>query len=131
MKITVIGWELPPAFSGGLGIHTINLFSIISKFAEVEIYIPNMARLYPVYPFSVKTIPLTSQGFKSGYEPIITNFYEAVEEYNQKVVKAFNPKNTAVIHCHDWITFKAGIELKEKYGIPLVVTVHSTEIDRS
>jgi glycosyltransferase involved in cell wall biosynthesis len=131
MRVSVIGWELPPAFSGGLGIHTINLFSIISKFAEVEIYIPNMARFYPFYPFSVKTVPLTLQGFKSSYEPIITNFYEAVEEYNQKVVKIFNAKNIDVIHCHDWITFKAGIEIKEKYGIPLVVTVHSTEIDRS
>lgn len=131
MKVTVIGWELPPAFSGGLGIHTLNLFSIISKFAEVEIYIPKMAELYPIYPFSVKTIPLSAQGLKSNYEPIITNFYEAVEEYNQKVVKTFAAKNTDVIHCHDWITFKAGIELKEKYGIPLVVTVHSTEIDRS
>lgn len=131
MKISVIGWELPPAFSGGLGIHTINLFSLISKFASVEIYIPKIAILYPHYPFTVKTIPMTEQGMKSNYEPDIKNFYDAVQEYNRKVVNMFSSKDADIIHCHDWITFTAGIELKEKYGIPLVVTVHSTELDRS
>jgi glycosyltransferase involved in cell wall biosynthesis len=131
MKIAVIGWELPPAFSGGLGIHTINLFSIISKFADVEVFIPKMSMLYPAYPFSVKLVPLTYSGMKNNYEPLIPDFNNAVTEYNNNVVNYFDPRSTDVIHCHDWITFRAGIELKEKYGIPLVVTVHSTEIDRS
>jgi glycosyltransferase involved in cell wall biosynthesis len=131
MKIAVIGWELPPAFSGGLGVHTINLFSVISKFAKVEVYIPRMAALYPSYPFSVRVIPLSNRGMKSNYEPLMPNFNDAVLEYNQKVVSAFSPRGVDVMHCHDWITFNAGIALKEKYGIPLVVTVHSTEMDRS
>ncbi len=131
MKIGVIGWELPPAFSGGLGIHTINLFSIISKFAEVDVYIPKMSMLYPSYPFKVRLVPLTYNGMKGNYELQVPDFNQAVIEYNQKVVDAFDANGTAVIHCHDWITFNAGIELKERYGIPLVVTVHSTEIDRS
>jgi glycogen(starch) synthase len=36
-----------------------------------------------------------------------------------------------VIHCHDWMTFPAGIAAREVSGKPLVVHVHSTEGDRS
>lgn len=36
-----------------------------------------------------------------------------------------------MIHCHDWLTIKAGVKLKNKLGIPLVLTIHSTEFDRS
>jgi len=35
-----------------------------------------------------------------------------------------------VIHCHDWMTFPAGIAAKKATGKPLVVHVHATEYDR-
>lgn len=36
-----------------------------------------------------------------------------------------------VIHVHDWMTFAAGIEVKNSSGKPLVVQIHSTEFDRT
>ncbi|MEN2991974.1 MAG: glycosyltransferase family 4 protein [Bacteroidia bacterium] len=36
-----------------------------------------------------------------------------------------------IIHAHDWLTYLAGLWLKEKTGKPLVVHVHATEYDRS
>ncbi len=36
-----------------------------------------------------------------------------------------------VIHAHDWMTFTAAKMIKEIYNIPLVVHIHSTEIDRA
>lgn len=36
-----------------------------------------------------------------------------------------------IIHCHDWMTFSAGIRIKQQSGKPLVVHVHSLEYDRS
>lgn len=35
-----------------------------------------------------------------------------------------------VIHAHDWMTMLAGIKIKEQSGKPLVVHIHSLEIDR-
>ena len=35
-----------------------------------------------------------------------------------------------VIHAHDWMTFLAGIHLKDRYHKPLVLHVHSLEYDR-
>ncbi|MFH1849685.1 MAG: glycosyltransferase family 4 protein [archaeon] len=36
-----------------------------------------------------------------------------------------------VIHCHDWMTFQAGIEAKAVSGKKLIVQVHATEFDRT
>jgi glycosyltransferase involved in cell wall biosynthesis len=36
-----------------------------------------------------------------------------------------------VIHAHDWLTYRAGIEAKRFSGKPLVVHIHATEFDRS
>lgn len=36
-----------------------------------------------------------------------------------------------IIHVHDWMTMLAGIKIKAQSGKPLVVHVHSLEVDRS
>jgi glycogen synthase len=36
-----------------------------------------------------------------------------------------------VIHVHDWMTMLAGIKIKEQSGKPLVMHIHSLEVDRS
>lgn len=36
-----------------------------------------------------------------------------------------------VIHAHDWMTMLAGIKIKQKTGKPLVMHIHSLEVDRS
>ena len=140
MRISVIGWELPPAFSGGLGVHTINIFSIINKIFDVTLYIPDVSGLYPYYPFRVKRVKtnykineknIRNESYYTGFDGIkFHDFNEKIKYYNEMVVDQFDPE-TDIIHCHDWITFEAGIELKERYNKPLVITVHSTEIDRS
>jgi glycosyltransferase involved in cell wall biosynthesis len=61
---------------------------------------------------------------------IAGQFFEAVSRYNTLVVTKV--KGTYdVIHCHDWLTIQASIALKDLLGVPLVLTVHSTEYDRS
>ncbi|MGZ3899029.1 MAG: glycosyltransferase family 4 protein, partial [Bacteroidia bacterium] len=36
-----------------------------------------------------------------------------------------------IIHAHDWMTMIAGIKIKERTGKPLVMHIHSLEVDRS
>jgi glycosyltransferase involved in cell wall biosynthesis len=64
------------------------------------------------------------------------NFYDSVYYYNKLVVSKVEENirkegKYDAIHCHDWLTMNAGVEIKEKWGIPFVLTVHSTEYDRS
>ena len=40
-------------------------------------------------------------------------------------------ENFDVIHAHDWLSFPAGVAAKNATGKPLVVHIHSTEIDRT
>lgn len=46
----------------------------------------------------------------------------------QKIAEKFD---FDVIHAHDWLTYEAGVAIKEASGKPLVVHVHATEYDRS
>jgi len=36
-----------------------------------------------------------------------------------------------IIHAHDWLTFRAGLEAKRVSGKPLVIHVHATQYDQS
>lgn len=40
-------------------------------------------------------------------------------------------KDFDIIHAHDWMTFVAGMEIKALTGKPLVLHVHSLEVDRN
>ncbi|MCL5732144.1 MAG: glycosyltransferase family 4 protein [Candidatus Thermoplasmatota archaeon] len=132
MKIAVIGWELPPAFSGGLGVHTINLFGRLAAIMNIDVYVPAMKRLGRNYPFNVVPVRLQRGVIGNPYEiEGFPDFREAVDDYNVRVFERFDPHGVSLVHCHDWITFRAGEMIREKYGIPLVVTFHSTERDRS
>lgn len=132
MKVAVIGWELPPAFSGGLGVHTINLFGRLAGSISIDIYVPRMRRLGNSYPFRVIPVKIRNGILGSPYEiEGFPDFRAAVDDYNLNVLEKFRPEGVSLVHCHDWITFQAGQMIKERYGIPLVITFHSTERDRS
>jgi len=126
-SIGVLGWELPPFFAGGLGIHTLNLFSIIGRIENITLYIPRFTNEAIRYAFRVKMVNYNPVG--SPYEKN-KEFYQKVMDYNEILINEVS-KDHDIIHMHDWITVPAGIKLKEKYGKKLVFTVHSTEYDRS
>jgi len=59
------------------------------------------------------------------------DFFSKVRKYTVSAVRKLKSRQCDVIHCHDWMTFPAGIALKEQKKKPLVVTIHSTEFDRT
>ena len=61
---------------------------------------------------------------------IAGGFFDAVSRYNTLVATTVKGAYD-VIHCHDWLTIQASITLKDLLGVPLILTVHSTEYDRS
>jgi glycogen synthase len=54
----------------------------------------------------------------------VTKFGEIAAELSRKI-------KFDVIHVHDWMTMIAGMMIKEKSGKPLVMHIHSLEVDRS
>jgi len=138
----MLGWEFPPAKTGGLGTHcyelvknlgakNVNVVLLIPKRSQnIKHNIPNVeieeVGSVPIMPYnSTRESTVT---FEKGYG---WNFFKEVEIFNKKCVEAALKKKFDVIHCHDWITMNAGIEIKKKTGKPLIITVHSTEYDRT
>lgn len=54
-----------------------------------------------------------------------------VMKFTNVAVRLALNKEFDVIHAHDWMTFLAGIKIKELTGKPLVLHIHATEVDRS
>ena len=141
MKIAMIGWEYPPFKAGGLATHCYGLTrSLTDKGIKVDFFMPKTKKSASSDKDNLRIIEVGETEIfpydRPDSKEIGGNFFEAVYYYNrivvskvEKYIKAGN--NYKAVHCHDWLTMKAGIEIKEKWGIPLVLTIHSTEYDRS
>jgi len=75
---------------------------------------------------------LQSPGQSKSYD---LGFFEAVAVYNHLaallVEKKHRQRPYDVVHVHDWISARAGMDVTRRTGLPLVSTVHSTEYDRT
>jgi len=141
MKIAMVGWEYPPFKAGGLATHCYGITrSLADKNIKVDFYMPktkhtstsDKPNLVIKEVGEAEIFPYDRPDSKE----IAGKFYDAVYRYNDLVVARIKRNLNArgkynAIHCHDWLTMKAGITLKESTGIPLILTVHSTEYDRS
>ncbi len=58
------------------------------------------------------------------------NVKDKIFLYNRLVEELAQNIEFDIIHAHDWMTFLAGISLKNTYNKPLVLHVHSLEYDR-
>jgi glycogen(starch) synthase len=141
MKIAMIGWEYPPFKAGGLATHCYGLTrSLSDKNVHVDFYMPKTKNSSNNDKSNLKIIEVGETEIfpydRPDSKEIGGNFYEAVYYYNSLVVSKIEKNINKygkydAIHCHDWLTMKAGVSLKEKWSIPLVLTIHSTEYDRA
>ncbi|MFT4303844.1 MAG: glycosyltransferase family 4 protein [Candidatus Woesearchaeota archaeon] len=59
------------------------------------------------------------------------DLYSEVWRYRQKAKLIAMRDDYDLIHCHDWMTYGAGIEAKKISGKPLLLHIHATEFDRT
>lgn len=76
-------------------------------------------------------LTLVNEQGKGGKHIYGANILEEVERYAQQALAIAMTEEFDVIHAHDWVTFQAGIAIKEATGKPLMVHVHITEFDKS
>jgi glycosyltransferase involved in cell wall biosynthesis len=131
----MLGWEYPPFKVGGLGTHCYGLTrSLADKNVKVDFYMPKTKHKFDNDKDNLAIIEVGETEIFPYDRPedkeLAGQFFEAVYRYNDLLVSRIEGKYDA-IHCHDWLTMKAGVAIKEKTGIPLVLTIHSTEYDRS
>lgn len=139
MKVAMIGWEFPPFMAGGLGIHCLELTAQLSKMGTaIDFYMPHMALEGDLrvgdHHKHLKIIEVPADpdiGPYAGSRAYEESFNAAVDQYNRRILDAFQSHDADILHAHDWITLQAGVELKKRTGKPLVWSCHSTEYDRS
>ena len=149
MKILMLGWELPPHNSGGLGVACINLAkALASDGADIDFVVPydadhsdikfmkvlSATHLDPLYRYGIgaydskylidEIIPTVDSENMVSIRDVQRTYSQFVEEY----LMEYKPD---VVHAHDWLTFEAGVLAKKNFGIPLIAHVHATEYDRS
>lgn len=138
LHILMVGWEFPPNYSGGLGVHVFELcreitllghrITHLSPFAGPFTPIPGVTFRYPTEPPpSDSRFPPT---YWSGTDPE-SPFLGAMDAYNAWVSQLDSVADIDVVHVHDWFGTVGGAALARRLNRPLVMTVHSTEYDRS
>lgn len=147
----MLGWELPPHYSGGLGVVCYQLCQhLANKGVDIEFVIPYEAD-YSFVDF-MKVLPATAFRHHSiasllgSYDSLSYDQKKTIETegasanmsihdlqylYAKNIEKIVEVKEFDVLHAHDWLTFTAGILAKQRTGKPLIAHVHSTEFDRA
>ena len=150
MKILMLGWELPPHHTGGMGIICYQMCKqLANSGADIEFILPYTAsfpnikfmKINPALPIGVSKVIGGNAGstYDSQYFEYVmsdgTTRGVAMNEHQAKyadyVSKLVKYADYDVIHAHDWLTFRAGMMAKQVSGLPLIVHVHSTEYDRA
>ena len=54
-----------------------------------------------------------------------------VIEFSKIATKLAMKHDFDIVHAHDWLTFLAGVEIKEATGKPLAIHVHASQFDRA
>ncbi len=155
----MIGWELPPHNSGGLGTACAAMAdALVRDGYNLKFTLPYLAKdtqtnydvvdcshaswsqIFPDYALSKPPFHAYSNhkklqiNGKNNSLPLPGSWMEdRVEEYaNQVFAYALSHLGSFdLVHAHDWMTMPAAIRIKQELGIPFVAHIHSTEYDRS
>lgn len=145
MKILMLGWELPPHNSGGLGIACYQLCKALSRQdLSIEFVLPYQADhgidfmdITAAQPQGVASVTRSGIAYDSykytlddGAEEWL-NIYDQQELFEHSVAKLVENKEFDLVHAHDWLTFRAALRVKQIKNCPVILHVHSVESDRS
>ncbi|MGD1100248.1 MAG: glycosyltransferase family 4 protein [Thermoplasmata archaeon] len=139
LHILLVGWEFPPNHTGGLGVHCFELCQELTRLGHrVTFLSPFGGPFTPVPGVTFRHPGEKSGGATPEFPPAYwaggtpdSPFADSVDGFNTWVsgLKTTDPFD--VIHVHDWFGTAGATALARRLHIPLIMTVHSTEYDRS
>jgi glycogen(starch) synthase len=145
MKILMLGWELPPHNSGGLGVACYQLCQALSKKSvDLEFILPYQAEhnidfmtITAAHPQGVTEIIKSGIAYdsykyihKDGHEEWHDIFSQQLM-FEKAAARIASEREFDVLHAHDWLTFRAALRIKMQTGCPIILHVHSIESDRA
>jgi len=132
LRVVILSWEFPPRIVGGIAPHVYNLScDLVSKGVDVHVVtcdFPGAEKseeINGVHVLRVDSSKISSPNFATWV--YLMNMHmqsEAADLINHL------SGDVDVIHAHDWLVANAAIGLKHIFRVPLVATIHSTEMGR-
>src|ERR1035437_3622719 len=131
MKVLMLGWELPPYNSGGLGVACYQLCKALAKKnIDIEFILPyrmtepvDFMQVTAAYPQDVLDVIRVGTAYDSsryvfddGSEEWLDMFGQQ-ELYEGAVEKLAESRQFDIIHAHDWLTFRAALRVKQRTGM--------------
>lgn len=145
----MLGWELPPHNSGGLGVACLNMARALAhEGADIDFVVPYEAKhpeidfmnilsathLDPIYRYgggAYESLHLIEKIIPVKNSTHLVSIREIQKSYQDFVAEYLSDHTPDVVHAHDWLTYEAAIIAKKNYGIPFIAHVHATEFDRA
>lgn len=155
-KLLMLGPGAPGRQTSGLGVATAKLAEELSKKISLKIIEPKQfddlgrPKVHQeTVSFSdlsvlkeLATVSIEAQLSAYDYHEVTTHthtmekvesqkLYKQLTTFSDELVLAGEKVEFDGIYAHDWITFKAALELKERFDKPLLLHVHSLDFDRN
>jgi len=143
MRVLMLGWELPPLISGGLGTACYGLLKALRREEiDVTFVVPravqglgydsaNIVGALETIQASKMVSSLLPYASSYGGNLYSENILEEAARFAEVAGRIVQEQAFDIIHAHDWTTYRAGVLAREAVGKPLVVHVHSIEHDRA
>ena len=137
MRVLMLSWEYPPRIVGGISRHVYDLSQALSADGiKVDVITCD----HPGAPAEEVDGNITVHRLSVAEEKDFVHWVhnlnaateiKAAEILDPLVASGKLKEEPIVIHAHDWLSEFAGKNIKHKYKLPLVGTVHATEHGRN
>ena len=142
----MLGWELPPYNSGGLGVACFQMCKALAKKGvDIDFVVPYCDKHENIDFMTVKgasqnqfrattilgAYDTSFYDYHTANQTKGSSLYQQIDSYTFGVAEIAKNSDFDMIHAHDWLTFRAALRAKELSGRPLVAHVHATEFDRA
>ncbi len=131
-RVVILSWEFPPRIVGGIAPHVYNLSRDLVR-KGIDTYVvtcdfpgaPEYEEIDGVHVFRVDSYTSPSPDFATWVYLMNVN----MEKESAALIRRLDGQIN-LIHAHDWLVANSAIGLKHIFRVPLVATIHSTEIGR-
>lgn len=140
MKVLMLSWEYTPHIVGGLGKHVVEIVpELIADGVEIHLVVPKLGGGEFTEPLPLPDGSLAQNGSRiyrvDPSDPNDDFFAKTwhdniqVEGFCKQLVQ--QEGGFDMIHNHDWLSSFAAIAVKYDFHLPLLTTIHATEMGRN
>ena len=130
VRVLMLSWEYPPRIIGGISTHVYHLSkSLVRKGIGVHVLtfdFPNTQFQEVIDGVRISRVESSSVS-QTDFLLWIYSMNSLMIERGKELLR---DQMFDLVHAHDWMVGRAALELNKSSGIPLVTTVHATEIGR-